>query len=99
MRVVWSPLAIDRVDEIARRIAGDRPRAAREWVNQLFASVRRLEAFPRSGRTAPEVEHRANVRELIDGDYRVIYRVDRDQIVVLTVRHSRQVTTADDLDY
>jgi len=46
----------------------------------------------------PEVEHRSDLREVIERDYRVIYRVDRDQIVVLTVRHSRQVTTADDLD-
>lgn len=57
-----------------------------------------LQAFPESGRIMPEVEHRPDLREGIDGDYRVIYRVDRDQIVVLTVRHSRQVTTADDLD-
>jgi len=39
-----------------------------------------------------------DLREVIDGDYQVINRVDRHRIVVLTVRHSRQVTTRRDLD-
>jgi plasmid stabilization system protein ParE len=96
VRVLWSPLALERVEEIARRIAEDRPRAAEAWVEEIFASVRRLEQFPESGRMVPEVR-RADVREVIQGKYRVLYRLESEQISVLTVRHSRQQTTPEDL--
>lgn len=32
---------------------------------------------------------RDDLREVIYGAYRVIYRLDSDQVVILTVRHSR----------
>jgi toxin ParE1/3/4 len=32
---------------------------------------------------------RDDLREVVHGGYRVIYRIDPDQIVILTVRHSR----------
>ena len=97
MKVVWSPLAIQRVTDIAERIAADRPMAARSWVRKLFSEVARLERFPGSGRAVPEVESRADPREIVSGDYRVIYRVEGDRILILTVRHARQITEADGL--
>lgn len=98
MKVVWSPLAIQRVTEIAERIAADRPVAARGWVRKLFSRVARLERFPLRGRTVPEVESRTDLRELLSGDYRTIYRVEPDRILILTVRHTRQITEAEDLE-
>lgn len=97
MKVVWSPLAIARVGETAEYIARSRPAAAEEWARSIFASVRRLEAFPLSGRRVPE-SARTDLREVIHGNYRVIYRVDTDRLVVLTVRHVRQDLRAGDPD-
>ena len=74
MKVEWSPLALDRVTDIARYIANDNPGAAARWVNELFDSVQRLGDFPESGRVVPEVGVR-RIRELIFGAYRVIYSV------------------------
>jgi len=87
--VVWSPLALDRVEEIAGYIARESAAAAKVWIDSLFAKVKRLERFPKSGRIVPEIR-RASVREVIHGDYRVIYRIKRAGIAVLTVRHGRQ---------
>jgi toxin ParE1/3/4 len=97
MRLIWSPLALERVIEIGEYIAQDRPQAAANVVEALFASVRRLERDPASGRHAPESE-RTDLREVIHGNFRVIYRVDADQLVVLTVRHARQELRPDDPD-
>jgi len=36
MRILWSPLAIDRVAEITEYIAMDSPGAAENWVNTVF---------------------------------------------------------------
>lgn len=89
MRLVWSPLAVERVVEIARYIAEDRPRVAAEWVEEILAVVERLKAFPLSGRMVPEA-NRQDLREVIHGDFRIIDRVGEDRLSVLTIRHARQ---------
>lgn len=97
MRVIWSPLALKRVGDIAEQIARDSPLASEEWVEEVFASVLRLERFPQSGRAVPEVP-RADVREVLQGRYRVIYRIEPDHVSVLTVRHTRQLLRPEDLE-
>ena len=88
MRVVWAPLALERAAEIARYIAADRPAAAR-WIDRLTKVVATLAAQPRRGRRVPELD-REDLREVLHGEYRVIYRVDARRVVVLTVRHGRR---------
>lgn len=95
MKLEWSPLALDRVSEIARYIAKDNPAAAERWVNELFDSVKRLADFPESGRVVPEIGvHR--IRELIFGAYRVIYSV-KDNVEILTVRRGSQLLDAGEI--
>jgi plasmid stabilization system protein ParE len=96
MKIVWSPLALDRVEDIARYIAEDNPDAAVRWVDDLFATVERLADFPRSGRMVPEVGS-SRIRELIFGTYRVIYSV-KDPVEVLTVRRSSQLLRMSEID-
>lgn len=86
VRVIWSPLAIERAGEAAEHIARNRPRAAAEWVEGLFDRMEGLADFPEQGRTVPEVG-RPEIREVLYGAYRVIYRVDPRRGVALTVRH------------
>ena len=96
MRIVWSPLSLERVEDITRYIAEDNPDAALRWVDDLFASVERLADFPKSGRMVPEVGS-PRIRELIFGTYRVVYSV-KDQVDILTVRRSSQLLRMSELD-
>jgi plasmid stabilization system protein ParE len=89
MKVIWSPLALERVDEIAAYIAGDDAQAARRFLIEIFGAVERLQSFPNSGRVVPEVK-RPNIKEIIFGSYRVVYRVERKRVSILTVRHGKQ---------
>lgn len=89
MKVVWSPLALERVNEIADYIAEDDVQTARVFLIDVFGAVERLQNFPNSGRVVPEVK-RPNIREIVFKGYRVIYRVERKRVSVLTVRHGRQ---------
>ena len=89
MKVVWSPLALERVEEIAEYIADDNAEAARSFLIDLFAKVGRLRSFPQSGRVVPEV-NRPDIREIIFKKYRVVYRVAGQQVSILTVRHGKQ---------
>lgn len=96
MKVVWSPLAIDRVSEIAEYIALDKPLASEKWVNSIFNKVKRLEMFPESGRIVPET-NRSDMREIIFGNYRIIYRVEKERVSILTVRHGKQLLPIDEI--
>jgi plasmid stabilization system protein ParE len=90
MRVVWSPLAVDHLSEIARYIARDDPAAADRWVKSVFERFEQVRNFARSGRRVPEVG-RVDIRELFHGEYRIIYRVQPDRVAILTVRHGRRL--------
>ena len=89
MRVIWAPRAIARAAEIAQYIAADRPGAAEAWVEQLFAKAATLKQHARRGKKVPEVD-RDEIRQILHGKHRIIYRVDAKRVVVLTVRHSRE---------
>ena len=90
MKIIWSPLAIERAYEVATYIAQDRPDAALAWLDGLFAATDRLERFPQSGRIVPEIGL-PQFREIIYRKaYRVIYRVEKSTVAILTVRNFAQ---------
>jgi toxin ParE1/3/4 len=90
MIIVWSPLAVDRASEIAGYIAQDKPSAAEKWIQTVFSKVEQLQAFPEIGRIVPEIGN-DQFRELLYGNYRIIYRIEAKRISVLTIRHGRQI--------
>jgi plasmid stabilization system protein ParE len=80
LKVVWSPLAIQRAAEAA----------ARRWLEGLFKTVDRLERFPHSGRVLPEIGL-PEYREVLYGSHRVIHKVQKKTVAILTIRHSKQL--------
>jgi plasmid stabilization system protein ParE len=90
MRIIWSPLAVDRASEIVDYIARDKPAAAEKWVEGVFSRVEKLKSSPEIGRIVPEIGN-DQFRELIYGNYRIIYRVEKKQISILTIRHGKQI--------
>ena len=50
--------------------------------------------FPNAGRVVPEFQDE-NVRELIEGQYRIVYRILPTRIDVLTVMHVAQLLPTD----
>lgn len=97
MKVLWSPLAVERVSEIAQYIARDNPSAAEKWVKTIFNKVGRLKTFPQSGRPLPETGDQ-NIRELIHGNYRIIYRIEKIRVSILTVRHGKQILPVEEME-
>ena len=89
MKVVWSPLAERRAIEAFDAIAKDRPQAAAKWLRELLARVGTLDRFAKRGRVVPEIGKPA-YRQILHHPYRIVYRVDAKQVVVLTIRHSRR---------
>jgi plasmid stabilization system protein ParE len=96
VKIIWSPLAIDRVAKIAEYIAQDSPNSAQKWVESIFKIIERLEEFPKSGRIIPEIMQ-DDFREIIHGNYRIIYRLQIEIISILTIRHGRQILPIDEI--
>jgi toxin ParE1/3/4 len=96
MNIIWSPLALDRVSEIAGYIAQDKPSAAEKWVNTIFSKVEELEVSPELGRVVPEIGN-CQFRERIYGNYRIIYRIEKTRISILTIHHGRQLLPIDEI--
>ena len=84
MKVVWTANAIERLKEIDRYIAIDSPQAAVRLIDKIIERSESLEALPNSGRMVPEFSD-ALRRELLIGDYRLIYRINGEVISIETV--------------
>ncbi len=97
MRIIWSPLAVERAAEIAEYISRDNPTAAEKWIDTVFSKVGQLKSFQESGRIVPEINSK-DFRELIYGNYRVIYRLEKIQVSILTIRHGKQILPLDEID-
>ena len=96
MKIIWSLLAIDRITEIAEYISNDNAIAAEKWIDYVFNRVSNLEKFPKIGRVVPEV-NRKDIREIIFKNYRIIYRLEKEHISILTVRHGKQILPYEEL--
>ncbi len=96
MKIIWSPLAIDRTTEIAEYIAMDNPPAAKKWIDLIFQEVESLVSSPQMGRVVPEIGSK-QIRELIIGNYRIIYRIEKINISILTIRHGKQILPVEEI--
>jgi plasmid stabilization system protein ParE len=90
VRIVWSPLAIERAYDAAKYIARDKPEAARAWLVGVFEAVDRLEAFPQSGRMVPEIGL-PEYREIVyRRSHRIVYYLEKSTLRILTIRNFAQ---------
>ena len=85
----WTEQAVNQLGAIAEYIGLASPVYAEQVVERLVARLRQAQEFPTSGRQVPEAGQ-ANVRELIDAPYRIIYRIAPTTIEILAIVHARQ---------
>lgn len=90
VEVRWTLQASEDLDSIAQFIAKDSPPYARLFVADVLQAVERLSRFPKSGRIVPELNDPV-VREVILGNYRVVYRLKTKLIELLTVYHGARL--------
>ena len=90
MKITWSPLAIERIQEISDYIQQDSPGAAEKFVEAIFSEAQRLKDFPNLGRKIPDFPN-LPYRELLFENYRIIYRSGDSEVVVISIRHQKQL--------
>jgi plasmid stabilization system protein ParE len=90
MEVVFTEQFLDRLEEYADYIALDNIPAAVEWAQKTLHQCRILSEYPGSGRIVPELGL-TQIREILHGNYRLIYEIKPGQIQLLTIWHNRQM--------
>ena len=83
-QVRWTPQAADDLEATCLFIARDSPQLAAAFADRVLRAADQLASYPRSGRIVPELGIE-NIREIVVGSYRVIYRFRQDEVHLLTV--------------
>lgn len=83
--VILTPQAIADLEAIVRHIANDSPERAKALGNQLVDRALSITRFPAMGRMVPEHADPA-VREVLHGNYRVIYELRGEPSVAFILR-------------
>ena len=90
MKVLWTRAAVGHLTDIYEYIAGDSSRYAKRMVDRITARSKQIASHPESAPVVTEYGDPA-VREVVEGPYRVIYRIQSDAVVVLAVIHGARL--------
>jgi plasmid stabilization system protein ParE len=88
--VRWSRQAADDLEAICEYIARDSEEYARAFAERIVEVTKAIPLHPRSGRVVPEFG-RPEIREKIVGNYRIIYRLHRDAVEIVTIIHGARL--------
>ncbi len=91
VEIKWTQQSIEDLQHIAAFISKESPYYAQIQIEKFFEKTLILETYPKAGRVVPELATE-NIRELIEGNYRIIYRIVTNlQVDVLSVHHSSKI--------
>ncbi|MBI2730439.1 MAG: type II toxin-antitoxin system RelE/ParE family toxin [Sphingobacteriales bacterium] len=86
--VNFTEQSLSDLEEIGRYISLDSITYARLQIEKILSRTDILESFPQIGRIVPELKNKL-IRELIEGNFRIIYFIVNKQTVhILTIHHS-----------
>ena len=87
-----SPFAQDDFNEILENYSSYSQDYVETTISEFEENVMSLQQRPKSGRIIPELERQGitQYRELIQGYYRIVYKISKDKVVILTVIDGRR---------
>jgi addiction module RelE/StbE family toxin len=85
-KVIWTQRSLTDLKSIAEYISKDSIKYASLTIERLINVTSYLETNPKIGRMVPEMRRKNKIREIIYGNYRIIYKITNTQTVhILTV--------------
>jgi toxin ParE1/3/4 len=94
--IEWMPHSIRNLRAIRGYIARDAPETASIFIERIMASTERLMHSPLSGAIVPEFREK-EWREVLHGNYRIIYRIRGDLVQILSVFHAARMLDEDSI--
>lgn len=96
-QIDWSKLAKDDLQDIYDYISNDSERYALQMVDRLVVRTEILMLHSKTGRVVPEFEDE-NLRELIEGNYRIIYYlISEEKVSIVRVYHGARLLKLESL--
>jgi len=95
LKLIWSKESLKQLIEIELFIAKDSPDRATKFVDKLIARGEKIKDYPYMGRIVPEFSVN-EISEVFEKSYRIVYKVSKDQIEILTVFEGHQLLKPDD---
>lgn len=90
-KVIWSARSLKDLDQAHDLLAAQSLKAANQTIKTILERVGQLESFPESGPVEPSLAHRKREhRYLVNGHHKIIYRIEKRQILVVRVFDTRQ---------
>jgi len=86
MKIKWTEPAVRDLENVRDYISRDSEYYGLVIVERIFGAVEKLSRFPNVGRQVPEMSN-SNIREILLHNYRIIYKIDEDHILILTIVH------------
>ena len=87
VKIIWTEIAIEDLRLIHEYISYDSKIYADRFIEKIINRVDQLDNFPKSGCVVPEFDSSV-IRELIEGNYRIIYQVSTDKIAIIRIHNS-----------
>lgn len=86
-QISWTKKSLKDLKAINDYISLDSIFYATRFISKLITRVEQLLEFPESGRVVPEKKD-AEIRELIEGNYRIFYRLKKEKITIIRIHNS-----------
>lgn len=98
-KVALTARAARDAEEAYEYIAREAPNTALAWYERLLDEIRTLESFPRRCPLAREATAlRRPVRQLLFGNYRILFIIQSNSVNILHIRHAaRRDASKDEL--
>ena len=89
VKIIWTQRSLTDLKSIAEYISQDSIKYASLTIERLINVTKYIETNSRIGRMVPEMGRKDKFREIIYGNYRIIYIIaDSHTANILTVHHS-----------
>ncbi|MBN1498809.1 MAG: type II toxin-antitoxin system RelE/ParE family toxin [Spirochaetes bacterium] len=90
--VAWTKSAANDLEEIIEYISNDSVESALNILTEIKEKTDKLCSFPERGRIVPELKlhNITNYREIIYSVWKLIYRIENDNVYVMTVIEGRR---------
>ena len=88
--VVWTQKAFKDLDSIYNFIAKGSKAAAKKVVESILDREEQLKIQPNSGTIETRIKLKGEYRFLVQGNYKIIYRVGRANVYVIKIFDARQ---------
>lgn len=98
VKIVWTELSLLDLKEISDYIAANSQRYATITTNKIYQKVQVIADNPFTGKIVDEFNEES-IRELIEGKYRIIYRIKNySQVDILRIYHTARLLKRNKID-